>query len=163
MKSLNGKVAIVTGAASGIGEAISKLFVAEGARVVVSDISEEKGNKVVNDLKSSGGEAIFVKADTSSPADHENLVKETLKAFGKLHIAVNNAGIGGASAPTGEYPIDSWKKVLDINLSGVFYGMRYQLPEMVKSGSGSIVNIASILGSAGFENSVAYGAPRGVC
>lgn len=160
MKTLNGKVAIVTGAASGIGKAISKLFISEGAKVVLSDISEENGRKAVAELTANGGEAIFIMADTSKPEEHDNLVKETIKAFGHLNIAVNNAGIGGASAPTGEYPIDSWQKVIDINLSGVFYGMRYQIPEMVKSGSGSIVNIASILGYVGFENSPAYVASK---
>ena len=160
MKTLKGKVAIITGAASGIGEATAKLFASEGASVVVSDISEDKGMKVVYDIKKAGGKAIFVKSDTSKPDDHERLVKETVKEFGKLDIAVNNAGIGGASATTGEYPIDSWQKVIDINLSGVFYGMRYQLPEMVKSGSGSIINIASILGQVGFEKSPAYVASK---
>lgn len=160
MKALKNKVAIITGAASGIGEATAKLFASEGAKVVVSDISEEKGRNVVEDIKRAGGEAIFVKTDTSKPEDHERLVKETVKAFGKLNIAVNNAGIGGASAPTGEYPIDSWQRVIDINLSGVFYGMRYQLPEMVKAGSGSVINIASILGQVGFENSAAYVASK---
>ena len=157
---LKDKVAIITGAAYGIGAETAKLFASEGAKVVISDISEEKGKMVVEEIKKGGGEALFVKSDTSKPTDHERLVKETIKAFGKLDIAVNNAGIGGASAPTGEYPIDSWQKVIDINLSGVFYGMRYQLPEMVKAGSGSIVNIASILGQVGFENSAAYVASK---
>lgn len=160
MKTLKDKVALITGAASGIGEATAKLFAAEGASVVVSDISEDKGIKVVDDIRKLGGNAIFVKTDTSKPDDHERLVKETVNAFGKLNIAVNNAGIGGASARTGEYPVDSWQKVIDINLSGVFYGMKYQLPEMVKAGSGSIVNIASILGQVGFENSPAYVASK---
>lgn len=160
MKTLKDKVALITGAASGIGEAAAKLFAAEGASVVVSDITEDKGTKVVEDIKKAGGKAIFVKSDTSRPEDHERLVRETVKAFGKLDIAVNNAGIGGASAPTGEYPINSWQKVIGINLSGVFYGMKYQLPEIEKAGSGSIVNIASILGQVGFENSPAYVAAK---
>ena len=160
MKTLDNKVAIITGAGSGIGEATAKLFAAEGAKVVVSDISEENGTKVVSEIKKNGGDAFFVKSDASKAADHEQLVNETVKKYGKLNIAVNNAGIGGASAPTGEYPIDSWQKVIDINLSGVFYGMRYQLPEMVKAGSGSVINIASILGQAGFENSAAYVASK---
>jgi NAD(P)-dependent dehydrogenase (short-subunit alcohol dehydrogenase family) len=160
MKTLKDKVALITGAASGIGEATARLFAAEGASVVVSDIAEDRGAKVVDEIRKSGGKAVFIKADTSKPDDHERLVKEAVKAFGKLNIAVNNAGIGGASALTGEYPIDSWQKVIDINLSGVFYGMRYQLPEMVKAGSGSIVNVASILGQVGFENSPAYVASK---
>jgi NAD(P)-dependent dehydrogenase (short-subunit alcohol dehydrogenase family) len=160
MKTLDNKVAIITGAGSGIGEATAKLFAAEGAKVVVSDISEANGTKVVGEIKKNGGEAVFVKSDASNAADHEQLVKETVKKYGKLNIAVNNAGIGGASAPTGEYPIDSWQKVIDINLTGVFYGMRSQLPEMVKAGSGSVINIASILGQAGFENSAAYVASK---
>ena len=160
MKTLESKVAIITGAGSGIGEATARLFASEGAKVVVSDISEENGIKVVKDINKSGGEAFFVKSDASKAADHEHLVKETIRKFGKLNIAVNNAGIGGPSAPTGEYPIDGWQKVIDINLSGVFYGMRYQLPEMVKAGSGSVINIASILGQVGFENSAAYVASK---
>lgn len=160
MKLLKDKVAIITGAASGIGEATARLFAAEGAKVVVSDLSEEKGKKVVEEIKKSGGEALFVKSDASKAEDHEKLVKETVKKYGALHIAVNNAGIGGASAPTGDYPIDSWKQVIDINLTGVFYGMKYQLPEMVKAGSGSVINVASILGQVGFENSAAYVASK---
>lgn len=160
MKTLENKVAIVTGAASGIGEATARLFAAEGAKVVVNDISEDNGRKVVDDIKRNGGEAFFVRGDAAAATDHENLVMETVRKYGKLDIAVNNAGIGGASAPTGEYPLDSWQKVIDINLTGVFYGLRYQLPEMVRGGSGSIVNVASILGQVGFENSVAYVAAK---
>lgn len=160
MKALENKTAIITGAGSGIGRAISLLYSKEGANVVVSDIDEKGGNETVEQIKAKGGKAIFIKANTGKPEDHEALVKAAVKEYGGLHIAVNNAGIGGASAPTGEYPLDSWQKVIDINLSGVFYGMRYQLPEMVKSGSGSIINIASILGQAGFENSVAYVASK---
>lgn len=160
MKTLENKVAIVTGAASGIGEATARLFAAEGAKVVVNDISEDNGRKVVDDIKRNGGEAFFVRGDAAAATDHENLVVETVRKYGRLDVAVNNAGIGGASAPTGEYPLDSWQKVIDINLTGVFYGLRYQLPEMVRGGSGSIVNVASILGQVGFENSVAYVAAK---
>lgn len=160
MKTLDGKVAIVTGAGSGIGEATAKLFATEGAKVVVSDISEEAGKRVAGEIVKAGGEAVFIKADTSKEDDHRSLVTETIKKFGKLHIAVNNAGIGGAAGPTGEYPVDSWHKVIDINLTGVFYGMRYQLPEMVKAGYGSIVNIASILGHVGTESFPAYVASK---
>lgn len=160
MSKLEKKVAIITGAGSGIGKATALLFAKEGAKVVVSDINEEGGNKVVEEIKSAGGEAIFVKANTASPEDNENLVKETVKAFGKLDVAVNNAGIGGENAKAGDMSVEGWKRVVDINLSGVFYGVKYQAPEMVKNGGGSIINVASILGQAGFANSSGYVAAK---
>lgn len=160
MSILNGKVAIVTGAGSGIGRAIAQQYALEGAKVVVSDVNEEHGEATVASIKEKGGEALFVKADVSSATDNEMLVAKTLEHYGALHIACNNAGIGGPSAPTGEYPTDAWEKVININLNGVFYGMRYQIPAMLKSGSGAIVNIASILGSVGFANSGAYVAAK---
>lgn len=157
---LKSKVAIITGAGSGIGRVTARRYAEEGAKVVVSDINPEAGNETVRLITSAGGEAIFFKADSSKPADNEALVKEAVKRYGALHIAVNNAGIGGPSAPVGEYPIDGWDKVIAINLSGVFYGMRYQLPAIEAAGGGSIVNIASILGQAGFRNSGAYVAAK---
>jgi NAD(P)-dependent dehydrogenase (short-subunit alcohol dehydrogenase family) len=159
MKLLENKVAIITGAGSGIGKAISLLYANEGAKIVVSDISEKGGNETVSEIKAKGGEAIFVKADTSKPDDNKNVVEQAVKQFGGLHVAVNNAGIGGPLSPAGEYPIDGWDKVISINLSGVFYGMRYQIPAMLESG-GSIVNIASILGKVGTKGSAAYVAAK---
>jgi NAD(P)-dependent dehydrogenase (short-subunit alcohol dehydrogenase family) len=156
MKLLENKVAIVTGAGSGIGRAISLLYAAEGANVIVSDIVEQGGNETVSAINAKGGEAVFVKADTSKPDDGKNVVDQAIKQFGALHIAVNNAGVGGPLKPVGEYPVDGWDKVISINLSGVFYGMRYQIPAMVASGGGSIVNIASILGRVGTRNASAY-------
>ena len=160
MKLLENKVAVITGAGSGIGKAMSLLYAAEGAKIVVSDIDEKGGNETVSQIKTKGGEAFFVKADTSKPEDNKNVVGQAVKQFGGLHIAVNNAGIGGPLAPTGEYPIDGWDKVISINLSGVFYGLRYQIPAMLSSGGGSIVNVASILGKAGTKNSSAYVAAK---
>jgi NAD(P)-dependent dehydrogenase (short-subunit alcohol dehydrogenase family) len=160
MKALEGKVAIVTGAAKGIGESTALLFAKEGAKVTVSDIDVENGKKVVEVIKDNGGEAIFVKADASKAEDHENLVKQTVEAFGKLDIAVNNAGIGGPLAKTAEYPLDGWENVINLNLSGVFFGTKYQITEMLKNGGGSIVNIASILGQVGTPNSPAYVAAK---
>jgi NAD(P)-dependent dehydrogenase (short-subunit alcohol dehydrogenase family) len=160
MKSLENKTAIVTGAGSGIGRAIAILYAAEGARIVVSDINEKGGEETVAQIKSAGGEAIFVKADTSNPVDSKKLVDEAVKAYGALHIAVNNAGIGGPISPVGDYPVDGWDKVIAINLSGVFYGMRYQIPAMIAAGGGSIVNMASILGKVGTRGSAAYAAAK---
>jgi NAD(P)-dependent dehydrogenase (short-subunit alcohol dehydrogenase family) len=159
MKQLEKKVAIITGAGSGIGKAPALLFAKEGAKVVVSDISEKNGKSVVDEISKMGGDAFFVKADSTKAADNEALVKQTIEKYGSLDVAVNNAGIGGPLGLTGEYPLDGWQKVIDINLSGVFYGLRYQIPAMLPKG-GSIVNIASILGKAGTKLSPAYVAAK---
>lgn len=127
---------------------------------MVADYDEKGGNRVVDAIKSDGGEAAFVKVDVSKVEEVEAMVKTTVDTFGGLHVAVNNAGVGGAQAPTGEYPIDSWRQVIEINLNGVFYGMRYQIPAMLESGGGSVVNMASILGSVGFATSSAYVAAK---
>ncbi len=160
MKTLENKTAIVTGAGSGIGRAIANLYASEGAKLVISDVDEKGGNETVAQIKAKGGEAFFVKADTSRPDDSKNTVDQAVKTFGGLHIAVNNAGIGGPLKYVGEYPIDGWDKVISINLSGVFYGLRYQIPAMLASGGGSIVNIASILGKVGAKGSPAYVAAK---
>ncbi|MEQ1568892.1 MAG: glucose 1-dehydrogenase [Myxococcota bacterium] len=159
MAVLEGKVAIVTGAGSGIGRAIAWQFAAEGARVVVSDIDDAGLRTTVDQIVTSGGKVASVHADSSSPADHERMVSAALEVFGGLHVAVNNAGIAGPAAPVGEYPLEGWDKVIAVNLSGVFYGMRYQIPAMSGTG-GSIVNIASILGQVGFRNAAAYVAAK---
>ena len=159
-KLLENKVALVTGAGSGIGREIAYHYAAEGAMVVVSDINEAGGAESVAAIRQRDQRAIFVRADTSKAGDNEALVAAAVKEFGALHIATNNAGIGGPSAPVGEYPIDGWDRVLAVNLSGVFYGMRYQIPAMLKAGGGSIVNIASVLGQVGFRNSAAYVAAK---
>jgi len=160
MESLKDKVAIITGSGSGIGRAAAILFATEGARVVVSDINEEHGIAVVSEINKAGGQAFFIKSDTSKAEDNRNLVEQTVEKYGALHIAVNNAGIAGPLSNVADYPIDGWQKVIDTNLSGVFYGLKYQIPAMMQSGGGSIVNIASILGAAGTKFSPAYVAAK---
>ncbi|MBK8603440.1 MAG: glucose 1-dehydrogenase [Saprospiraceae bacterium] len=156
MNALENKVAIVTGGGSGIGRASAILLATEGAKVVIADVDVEGSQETVTKITSAGGEAIFIKTDTSKPREHELLVEQTVEKYGGLHIVCNNAGIGGPLGPVGEYPIDGWDKVIAINLSGVFYGMHYQIPAMLKSGGGSIVNMASILAIVGTRNSSAY-------
>jgi NAD(P)-dependent dehydrogenase (short-subunit alcohol dehydrogenase family) len=160
MALLKDKVAIVTGSGSGIGRAVAIRFAQEGGKVVVSDINESGGNETVSIIESQGGSAIFIFADVAKTEDNNLLVDEAVKEFGTLDIAVNNAGIGGPLAPTGEYPLAGWEKVIAVNLTGVFYGMRYQIPAMLKNGGGAIVNISSILGSVGFANAPAYTAAK---
>ncbi|ULQ54035.1 SDR family NAD(P)-dependent oxidoreductase [Flavihumibacter fluvii] len=160
MKNLENKVAIITGAGSGIGRAIAILYAAEGAKIVASDIDETGGHETVDQITAKGGNAVFIKADTSKPEDSKKTVDLAVSTYGGLHIAVNNAGIGGPIQFVGEYPIDGWDKVISINLSGVFYGMRYQLPAILSSGGGSIVNMASILGKVGTKGSAAYAAAK---
>ena len=159
-KLLEGKVALVTGGGSGIGREVAYHYVSEGAKVAVSDVDVAGGQETVGRIRDRGGAAIFVEADTAKPADGERLVAQTVKAFGALHVACNNAGIGGAQAPVGEYPLDSWDRVIAVNLSGVFYGMRYQIPAMLAAGGGSIVNIGSILSAVGFRGAAAYVAAK---
>lgn len=156
MGILDNKVALVTGAGSGIGLAVAHSYAKEGAKVIVSDINEEHGKQAVENIKAAGGEASFVKADTSKAEDVEALVKKTVEIYGRLDIACNNAGIGGEQALTGDYSLDSWRKVLSINLDGVFYGCKYQLQQMEKNGGGVIVNMASIHGAVAAPLSSAY-------
>ncbi|WP_354003253.1 SDR family NAD(P)-dependent oxidoreductase [Mucilaginibacter aquariorum] len=160
MSNLANKVALITGGGSGIGKAIALLYALEGAKIVIADVDKKGGNKTLDAIKVNGGDAIFVEADTALPNEHKRLVEQTVRRYGGLHIAVNNAGIGGPLNTVGEYPIEGWDKVIAINLSGVFYGMHYQIPAMLTSGGGSIVNMASILGKVGTKGSPAYVAAK---
>lgn len=157
---LKNKIALITGAGSGIGEATALLFGGNGACVVLADMDTVGAERVLARLEKEGGKGMVVKTDVSKPAECERLVSETVKRYGRLDIAVNNAGIGGPAAAVGDYPIEGWDQVIAINLSGVFYGMRYQIPAMLKNGGGSIVNIASILGKVGFPMSSAYSSAK---
>jgi NAD(P)-dependent dehydrogenase (short-subunit alcohol dehydrogenase family) len=154
------EVAVVTGGASGIGRECALLFAREGARVVVSDVSEEGGIETVRRIGEAGGEAAFKAADVADPAAVEALIRFASATFGGLHALVNNAGIGGASAPIADYPLDGWDSVIAINQSGVFYGMKYGIPAILSSGGGAVVNMTSILGAVGIAGSVAYVAAK---
>jgi NAD(P)-dependent dehydrogenase (short-subunit alcohol dehydrogenase family) len=157
---LGGKVAIVTGAASGIGRTTAEMFAAAGARTIVSDVDDNGGQETVRLIQEAGGEAAYVRADVSKPEDCEALAASAVDRFGRLDIGCNNAGIAGAQATTSEYGLDEWRRVLEINLSGVFYCMKYQIPRMLESGGGAIVNVASILGRVGFAGAPAYVAAK---
>ena len=159
-KDLNGKVAIVTGGASGIGQVTAKLYAALGAKVVVSDLHEQAGNDVITQIKQKGDDAIFIKADVSKPEDCEQLVSKTIEAYGRVDIAFNNAGISGEANPIGDMSIEGWNRIIAVNLNSVFYCMKYELQQMVKQGQGAIVNNSSILGSVGFANSAGYVAAK---
>ncbi|RDI10298.1 SDR family NAD(P)-dependent oxidoreductase [Flavobacterium sp. AG291] len=160
MSLLKDKVAVVSGAGSGIGRAVAETYAREGAKVVITDINEEHGNATVKAIQEAGGEAFFVKADSSVAEENKKLVEAVVAKYGRLDIACNNAGMGGPAAPTGEYDPAAWDRVIALNLNGVFYACRYEIEQMMKNGGGSIVNIASIHGSVAAPNSPAYTASK---
>ncbi len=161
MGRLDGKVAVVTGAASGIGRAVALLFAREGAKVVVADIQEEKARQVVQEIIDGGGAATFVKTDVSQPKDVEAMIKATQDTYGRLDILVNNAGILGDVGATADCSLENWEQVINTNLKGVFLGMKYGIPAMLKSGGGSIINTASVAALIGEAYFPAYGASKG--
>ena len=162
MNGLNGKVAIVTGGGSGLGEAIAKRLAANSVKVVVSDINLKGAERVVQEISSGGGTASAVQHDTAKAEDNEKVVAHAMSRYGALHYAVNNAGIGGAQNLTGDTDLADWDRVIDINLNGVLYGMRYQIPAMLKAGarSSAIVNMASIHGTVAAPLNSAYTAAK---
>lgn len=160
MTNLQDKVAIVTGGASGIGLATVKAFLNKGAKVVLADYNEEAGDSVEKDLKEKYDNVLFVKTNVAEESEVENLVAETVKQFGKLDIIFNNAGVG-VQKPTHELTAEEYKRVIAINQDGVFYGAKYAIREMIKTGGGSIISTSSILGSVGEPTSIPYAASKG--
>ena len=158
---LNGKVAIVTGAANGMGQSESLIFAREGAKVVVADLLETEGRQVADKVKAAGGQAIFVKLDVVNEAEWEKAVKATVDAFGKLDVLVNNAGISGTYDPD-TLSTSAWDRIMEINARGVFLGMKHAIPAMQRAGGGSIINISSISGVVGqLGIHMAYNASKG--
>jgi NAD(P)-dependent dehydrogenase (short-subunit alcohol dehydrogenase family) len=159
-KDFSGKVALVSGAASGIGRACALAFAREGARVVVADVAVDGGEETVSLIKAADGEGFFCKCDVSQAAEVEELFKKLLHAYDRLDYACNNAGIGGVTALTADYPQETWDRVIAINLTGAWLCMKYEIPQMLKQGGGAIVNMASILGTVGFAGAPAYVAAK---
>jgi NAD(P)-dependent dehydrogenase (short-subunit alcohol dehydrogenase family) len=157
---LKDKVALVTGGAEGIGRAIAVVYAREGAKVVVTDCNDQGGEETVALIRQAGGQAIYCHLDVTSPQNHDEVVVAACKEFGRLDIACNNAGISGEFRLTADHTPETWQQVIDINLTGVFYGVRSQIPAMLKTGGGSIVNIASILGQVALEEISPYVAAK---
>lgn len=157
---LRNKVAVITGAASGIGRAIALLFSREGAKVVVGDINELGGHAVVETIRQQGGEALFVHVDVTKAAEVQRMMDQTVRTYGRIDILVNNAGIGHR-APVHECSEQDWDRVIAINLKGVFLGCKYAIPVMLHQGEGTIINMASGAGLVGTVRSPAYCASKG--
>jgi NAD(P)-dependent dehydrogenase (short-subunit alcohol dehydrogenase family) len=161
MSQLNGKVSIITGAASGIGLQTAMLFAKEGAKVFIGDFNEAGASETIRMIKNTGGEADFVTTDVSKSADVKNLVDKTIARYGKLDVIFNNAGIEGKIASIVDTSEVEWDRILIVNLRGVFLGMKYAIPAMIKNGGGSIISTASIAALVGIENIPAYSASKG--
>lgn len=160
MNGFNGKSAIVTGAASGIGAATAEAFARAGASVMLADVQEKSLREVAARIAKAGGKAAVCVADMSREDDIKRMVAETVKAFGRLDCAFNNAGIEGAQGPTHECTNANWDRVIAINLTGVWQCMKHEIPAMLAGGGGAIVNCASIAGLAGFTGIPAYVASK---
>ena len=160
MGKLEGKVSIVTGGASGIGLATVEAFIEKGVKVVIADYNEQAGKAVEKKLKEKDADVLFIKVNVADEKSVENLVVETIKTYGKLDILINNAGIG-VLATTHELTFEEYNKVISVNQNGVFFGAKYAIREMLKTGGGSIVNTSSILGHVGQAGAFAYNASKG--
>ncbi|MDA1127850.1 MAG: SDR family oxidoreductase [Chloroflexi bacterium] len=159
--TLHEKIALVTGAGSGIGRATSLVMAREGATIVVADVNAEGGEETVSAIKDMGGDAMFVHADVSRASDVEAMVGAVVNAYGRLDLAYNNAGIEGYfGGRLHEYPEDTFDRLIDINVKGVWLCLKYEIPQMLKQGGGAIVNTASIAGLVGSRQMSAYVASK---
>lgn len=160
MGRLANKVAVITGAAGGMGKADALLFVKEGAKVAITDLQEDKLKDVVAEIEALGGEAIGIKHNVASEEDWVRVVDETIKKFGKIDILVNNAGISNAT-PFMDMTVEGWEKTMTINVTSIFLGQKYVIPHMIEAGGGSIINISSIAGLTGGSGAGPYTASKG--
>ena len=160
MGRLDGKVALITGAARGQGETEARLFAQEGAKVVLTDVLVEAGERVAASILTGGGEAMFIRLDVSSPDEWTEVVRHIVQTYSRLDILVNNAGIAHRAGLLETREAD-WDRLMDINLKGVFLGMQYAIPAMLESGGGSVINISSTSGIVGFPGGTAYHSAKG--
>lgn len=160
MKSIENRVALVTGGSQGIGRAAALAFADKSARVVVADVLEDEGRQTVSEIKKQGGKAIFIPADVSNIKSVQKMMQQLLDQYGQLDYAFNNAGIEGEQAPTADCSQKNWEKVIGINLTGVFNCMKQEISVMLKNGGGAIVNMSSVAGKVGFQNIPAYTASK---
>jgi len=160
-EKLKGKVAVITGGASGIGETIAKTFYNEGATVVIADIDQEKGPKVAQEIVGSGGSATYIPTDVAKKIEVKTLIDKTIKLYGKLDCAVNNTGIFHRYALTHELDEEIWDNIMAVNLRGLWLCMKYEIPQMLKQGGGAIVNMSSAAGLVGTRGFAAYSASKG--
>jgi NAD(P)-dependent dehydrogenase (short-subunit alcohol dehydrogenase family) len=158
---LQGKVSIITGAGSGLGKEMAFLFAREGSSVVIAELQEEAGQGVAQRIEREGGSALFLRTDITRASDAERMVEETLKAYGRIDVLVNNAGINPSRTPVHETSEEDWDRTLAVNLKGVFLCSKYVLPVMMKQRGGSIIHIASIVGAMGCSDRSAYAASKG--
>jgi NAD(P)-dependent dehydrogenase (short-subunit alcohol dehydrogenase family) len=161
MNELKGKVAVVTGGASGIGRAAVELFAREGAAVVAADVTDDAGQQVADDIAAAGGSCTFLHVDISKESDVEAMIQMALSHYGRLDVLFNNAGIEGDQAPTAESTVENWDRVIAINLRGTFLCLKHGIAAMLPRGGGSIVNNASVAGLVGFAGIPAYCASKG--
>lgn len=160
MDRLKNKIAIITGGGSGIGRSTCLLFAQEGAKIVVADYVADGGSETVRQIKAAGGEASFVLTDVAKSADVQNMIATTVKTYGRVDILFNNAGIEGPSSKLANYKEEDWDRVIAIDLTAVYLGMKYVIPEMLKQGGGVIISTASVAGIVGFPGSGAYSAAK---
>lgn len=160
MMRLNNKVALITGAGSGIGKETALLFAKEGAKVIVNDLNEAAGNQTVTEITQLGGEASFIQADVTIEADVEQLVEKVIKTYEKVDVLFNNAGISGIGV-LHDIELEDWKKVINVNINGVFLVSKHIIPHMIKQQNGSVINMSSCIAEIGLANRASYAATKG--